>query len=399
MSERMLNIAPRSPFSGRHAQRKPAEAKSARPSIRVLAATLLCVASGGSLAEANTDDTVAGAQKPVQTPNSIFISGHSLTNEPLPSDLAAIAAGFGIPLSWNRQYLEGSTIQARSGTGKKGVDRANQPIDATAEIERPAQHATQPYDVLLITEQHSILGTLVWNDTAQNLSDFHDRFIRSNPNGVTFFFEPWLSLDDKSNPANWIAYERAAAPVWSCVVEGINEATAAKGRHDRMRSLPASLALAYLIERATQGEGIPAITQPDASATLDTLLTDDVHLTRLGSYYMALVVFAYTFNQSPQGAWHPADVSPEQAKALQQTVADFAAQPPSPVLSLADCRAYVRRSFMWTYLNYAGAVQWRPERGYFGALYTKLKIAPQWMALFASDSPKNPFSASAYRRE
>lgn len=367
--------------------------KTARATV--LAACLFFGAVASAAADPSSKPKTDGA--PMAAPQSLFVSGHSLTNEPLQSDIAAIAAGFGMPLTWNRQHLEGSTIEARSAEGSKGVDRANQPVDVFSEIARPAQHPERPYDVLLITEQHSILGSLVWNKTASHLRTFHNRFVASNPNGVTFFFEPWLSLDDKSKPARWIAYERAASPVWRCVVAELNLADQAGGGRDRLRSIPAALALAKLVELATRDGGLSGITQPTVRATVDSLFSDDVHLTRLGSYYISLVVFAYTFEHSPLGAWHPADVSQEQAKALQETAAAFVAETPAAALPLAECRDYVLQSFLGTYLSYAEAVQWRRDKGRVGALYLRAKLAVQWPRLFASDTADNPFSASAYR--
>jgi hypothetical protein len=347
-------------------------------------------------------------EQQVPVPQRMFISGHSLTNEPLPSDLAAIASSFGLQLSWNRQHLEGSSIKQRSRgeasddapwTGySQGFDRANRPIDVMAEFRRPVQHPNQPYDTLLITEQHSLLGSLVWNDTVRHLRDFHDRFIERSPNGLTYFYESWLSLDNKNDPKRWIAYEQAAAPVWRCIVQQTNVAIAAEGRRDRIRSLPAALALAGLIERATQGPGLPAITRESVRETVDSLVADDVHLTRLGNYYMALFTFAYVYRQSPNGAWHPADVTPEQARALQEVARTMAAQPQPATMPIVECRDYVRRSFLWTYLGYTDATHWRRERGFLGSLYFRLKLASQWLWLFFSDNPENPFGESAYKR-
>lgn len=377
--------------------------------IALLAGVLLLSQTMPGAAQSNvkTPSDLPGKQH-MPVPQRMFISGHSLTNEPLPSDLAAIASGFGFQFSWNRQHLEGSSIRQRSrgdASGNapwagyaQGFDRANRPIDVLAELGRPVLHADQPYDALLITEQHSLLGTLVWNETLRHLRDFHDRFIERSPNGVTYFYESWLSLDSKDDPKRWIAYERAAAPVWRCIVEQTNLAIAAEGRQDRIQSLPAALALAGLIERATQGADLPGITRGSVRATVDSLVADDVHLTRLGNYYMALVTFAYTSRQSPRGAWHPAEITAEQAQALQEVAATVAAQPQPAAMPLATCRDYVRKSFMWTYLGYTDATHWRRERGFLGSLYFRFKLAVQWLWLFSSDKPENPFTDAAYRR-
>ena len=333
-------------------------------------------------------------------PQSIFVSGHSLTNEPIPSDLSAIAAGFGLKLAWNRQYLEGSSIKQRSvGAGaaqrvdyRQGVDRANRPVDVLAELRSPTTHPGKSYDVLVITEQNNLLGSLVWNDTLRYLRDFQDRFIDTNPVGISYFYEPWISLDDKSDPKNWIAYERSAAPVWRCTVERVNQAIAATGRRDRIVTLPAALALAQLIERSTQGSGLPGVSRTTVRATIDSLVADDVHLTRLGNYYMALVSFAYIFDRSPLGAWRPDGVSEQEAVALQGVAGEFARQPQPSAMSYAACGDYVRKSFMWRYLGYLDSAYLRKEKGFWGSLLWRYKIAAQWLWLFSFESADNPFS-------
>lgn len=350
----------------------------------------------------------AAAENTAPSPHRILFSGHSLTNEPIPSDLTSIAASLGLNVLWNRQYLEGSSIKQRSlglalynarlTSDSQGLDYLNRPIDVPSELRRPSRHPDQPYDTLVITEQHNLLGTLAWNGTVRYLRDYHDEFIKHNSDGRTYFFEPWLSLDDKGDPSRWIAYERAAAPVWRCIVEQMNRVFVAEGRRDRMVSLPAALALAYLIERAApHGPGLPSITRSTMRSTLDSLFVDDVHLTRLGNYYIALVTFAYMFRKSPVGAWHPADVNIEQAKALQDVAATVTGVPQPAAMPIAACRDYVLRSFMWTYLSYSDVTHWRKERAYF-RYYIRFKFAAQWFWLFSRDTSKNPFTDAAYKR-
>ena len=53
----------------------------------------------------------------------------------------------------------------------------------------PAVVPGKPDDSLLITEQHGLLGTLLWNDTVRYLRHHHDRFIEGNAKGRTWFYE------------------------------------------------------------------------------------------------------------------------------------------------------------------------------------------------------------------
>ncbi len=379
-----------------------------RPAF-IIAGLFVTLSVSQSMAQNEADrSSFLKTGRQMAAPERVFISGHSLLSDPIPSDLAAIASSLGHPFIWRRQYLEGSSIKRRSfgddtegqswSGYTKGLTQADRAVSVLDELRRPEGHPDKPYDALLITEQHSVLISLVWNETPRYLRDFHDRFIAQNPNGTTFFYEPWLSIDNKNDPRGWIAYERAADPVWRCIVEQTNAAISSDGRRGRIRFIPVALALADLIERATQSQGVPGITRESVRATVDSLVADDVHLTRLGKYYVALVTFAFLSGISPHGAWHPADVSPEQAAVLQDVAGSFAAKAPPSVMSLQDCRDYVRKTFLWRYLRYEVATGWRGERGFFASLYLGARLAFQWYRLFSADGPENPFGAAAHPR-
>jgi len=298
-----------------------------------------------------------------RAPARVFISGHSLTDNPMPPYLAAIAGSLGQPVQWNRQYIVGSAIKYRTRgrdaeTGwagySMGLNREGQGLDVIDELRH------RPYDTLLITEQHGVLDSLLWHDTVRHLRHYHDRFIDGNPRGRTFFYEPWLGIDDKGDPRRWIAYERAASPVWQCIVTRINVSLAAEQRSDRIVSLPVGLALAELIERATQGQGVPAVSGATVRETVDRIVFDHVHLTGLGSYYVALVSYAALFDRSPVGAWAPDGVSAPQAASLQRIAWEAVSRlkTQSRPLPLEQCRGYVTGSFADLFYDHMRDTYW-----------------------------------------
>jgi hypothetical protein len=304
---------------------------------------------------------------------TVFVSGHSLTDQPIPDYLEAIARSLGAAHVWNRQYVVGSSIQRRTrgenpqasdwpgyrqGDNKDGSD-----LDVVAELRSPKTTGGKPYDVLLITEMHGLLISYLWLDTVRMLRHYHDVFISGNPQGRTYFYESWLSLLNKSAPASWIAYERKASPIWQCAATRINISLEHAGRKDRITPLPAGLALAELIARATEGKGLPGITAGSPRETVDRFLSDDVHLTSLGKYYMALVSYAAIYGRSPVGAWAPDGVDGKQAEAMQQFawsfISDFYAR--SRPLPLAECRKLIANEFNQSYWNYRLPEQsWSP---------------------------------------
>lgn len=348
--------------------------------------------------------TVTAAVEPAPpAAASVFISGHSLTDRPMPDSLAAIAGSLGTTLQWNRQYLVGSTIRERSRglvdgeTGwpgyRHGLNRDGEGLDVIAELRAPRTIGPGArYDLLLITEQNGLLGAMMWHDTVRYLRHYHERFIAGNADGQTWFYEPWMPISSRDDPSRWLAFERHASPLWQCVVTRVNLALAAEGRRDRIASLPASSALGELVRRATQAPGVPGLSGGSTRATVDRLFHDDVHLTPLGSYYMALVSYAAMFKRSPVGAWAPAGVSAEQAGALQRIAGEFMAsyRAGNRPLDLGQCRARLQDGFItefWTYVRDTTEPSMSPLR----AEFRRYKRQWHWQRTVRREDADNPF--------
>ena len=343
------------------------------------------------------------------TPERVFISGHSLVDQPLPSNLAAIAASLGTPIQWNRQYMVGSSLRARArganaapqagnwGGYRQGYNREGENHDILAEWRAPKTVSGGAYDSLLITEQHGLLGTLVWNDTVRHLRHHHDRFIDGNPQGRTWFHESWLSLNDKNDPRRWIAYERAASPIWQCLATRINVSLAAEGRADRITPLPAGVALAGLIERATQGAGVPGVSAADVRSTVDRIIKDNVHLTELGAYYISLVTYASMFERSPAGAWAPAGVDAVAAKSLQALAWELVEteRRDRRQLSLDECQHELQQAFIANYWAYTRDTFWMAELGPVHAWLRWAKYRVQWHWRLRRNGDENPLRHDA----
>jgi len=260
------------------------------------------------------------------------------------------------------------------------------------ELRQPRTIAGGRYDTLVITEVHDMLTALLAYDTVRYLRHFHDRFIDANPAGTTYFYEPWLSLDDKGDPRRWIAYERAASPLWQGVVTRINLSLAAEGRADRIVSLPAGAALAQLVERATQGPGLAGVSGASVRETVDSLVADHVHLTPLGSYYVALVTYALVFRRSPAGAWSPEGTGITQAASLQQLawdcVLDYHAN--NRPWDLQRCRTELQGSFIGRYGRYMRDMH-GPQLPTWRAYVRWIRHTMQWRRRFRQANVDNPF--------
>ncbi len=326
----------------------------------------------------------------------VFISGHSLTNVPMPEYLALIAQSLSHPLWFNHQIIVGSSIQNRTRGAppgeywsgyRQGNNREGAGLDVLQELRSPQTVSGGPYDTLLITELHGLAGSLIWEDTVPALLHFHNRLIEANPKAQTYLFEPWSNVRDVSQPADWVAYERAASPMWRCVATRVNMSLAARGRVDRIHTIPAGLALAQLIERATGSEGLPGITQESTAATVELLLSDQVHLTSMGNYFMALLNYSAIYQQSPLGAWAPQAVNALQAKSLQEVAwavmaADLAQ---TTALSLPSCQAQYREQFCRVFW-----AQWSQREKGLLASWKARRQAGQCVQRFSQSDASNP---------
>jgi len=350
----------------------------------------------------------------MQQGSNVFWSGHSLTDPPIPQMFAEISAGFGMPMQWNRHSMAGASMEARTRGRppnmngwdgyQQGFNRDGEDMDVIEELRSAATVSGEPYGLMVITDVHDFLWWLQSRDSVRLLRHYHERFIEGNAAGQTFFYQSWLNVNSLQNPGQWIDYERAAAPVWQCIATRINASLIAEGRNDRIKFLPASLALVHLAERATQSGGVPGITQATTAETLNRIFSDGVHLTDTGSYYVALVSYAFTREVSPVGAWAPEGMAPDEAKALQSLAWGFysAFRQTDRPLTLTECSALVRDSFAEHYWQYNDARAAHRENTWLAATWQKLrgpvrrrKNIAETQTAFADDNPLNPLRYDA----
>lgn len=335
---------------------------------------------------------------PSDAPKRLFISGHSLTDRPLPDYLAAIADDMGAPLQWNMQHIAGSSLRARtlgdgsvSGSGyRAGTDRDGRPINVLEELAPgPSEKA---YDTLVLNEVHTLLESLIWNDTIGNAVDYEARFFASNPDGQTYLYAAWLNVDDLDNPAGWIAYEKAATRAWQCTATTINDRLAEKGRTRPVRLIPAAQALAALVERAASEEGVAGLSAATPRATMERLFADDVHLTHLGNYYVALISHIALYGSLPSDPWVAPDLDPDQASALQRFARDFMVRWHRQQAKVEiDCPRYLADEFAGVYLAYVRDTKWRQDDGRLRAYYKWARFSRAWPKILRGEGPENPF--------
>jgi hypothetical protein len=269
----------------------------------------------------------------LSTLRHFHVSGHSLTARPMPDYLAALLSTRNAGVTWSETHLAGSSIRQRNALpGTKS-----------------------PSDFLLITEQHGVLGSLAWHDTRGELRNALASFRIVSPQAPAFFYVPWLGVDDMKAPDRWIAYERAATPVWGCVILDANKRRKTDAVGPPIRLIPVNLALAEWVEVAgTEG-----------------MFQDDVHLTSRGNYLAALVVYfsiagpesAVASTREPGFA--PPGLSIQQVAQMVEFAREFAATWPRrvPQMTSRECNAFLDASFQEDFWKYFHRTQPRASFG------------------------------------
>lgn len=240
----------------------------------------------------------------------ILLTGHSLVDNPLIDYVEDIATKSSDSFNYNQQNIPGSPIRVRTwgdgggnpawsgysaGKNRNGGDG----INFINEVRNPQTLGPgERYDTLVITEAHTSIPQILYENTIGYLRHYHDLMITGNSATRTFFYHSWLDVD-KTNPTLWIQHEKNSEVTWECVVSKVNQSLQAVGRTDRLKLLPSGGALVHLVEKimANEVSGISGTT----NAKLNVIFSDSVHLTTTGVYFMALVVYAATYGKKPTG--------------------------------------------------------------------------------------------------
>ena len=299
---------------------------------------------------------------------NVFISGHSLMDNPLAEDIATMAQAHGVNYNWNQQIGLGSPIRVRtSGNAsppnnwqgyRLGKNRDTFDMDVIAELANPATIGNNAqYDTLLITERTDIIDTILWEYTNSLLRHYHNRLLTGNINGETLFYQSWWSIDE-NNPQAWITHVSLMTNVWECVAEKVNLTLLADSLNPKIRVVPTGRALTDLLTRILNDE-VPGFSGTDI-AKIDQLFDDNVHLNREGIFYVAAVSYAAIFQASPVGTPIPADINQATGEALLQIAwenVNLYLTNYTPK-TMTQCRVIIENQICDSYYNFTN----RPEQ-------------------------------------
>lgn len=295
----------------------------------VLGALLVLGGDGGSAMSEEARGSSAWASKDQVR---AFYSGHSLS-EGVPEIVEQIARSLGHRLNFEVQVLGYSLLRQRTkGENHSasewpgyhaGHNRKGAGLNVAEELRRPQRLATgDKYDVLVVTERHDLPAVARKERTAFYLADMAKHLLAGNPDAGVLLYHTWLHIDPDA-PWPWIDYERAVSPMWECVASRANLDLPLRGESPLVRVLPGGIALAELVA-ALWEDKVPGVAASAAGARVRFLFSDNVHLSDIGRYYIALVHYAVLFGRSPEGAAIPVAIAPEAGRYMQTLAWQFA---------------------------------------------------------------------------
>ncbi|MGF1469590.1 MAG: hypothetical protein ACFCGT_26000 [Sandaracinaceae bacterium] len=231
---------------------------------------------GGPEGSPPSEGTTPGNLNPPVEDVHVFYIGHSLVGFRMPSMTSNLARSLERGSTWDAHIGIGANLgwiatQPQAGQGPP-------PLDALA---------TGSWDTVVMTEAIDLRDQLAGSDTIRWAGHFYQAAVRANPDVRVYLYETWHFRDRDYDWRQRLTDDRR---LWESIIDGVNR------RHEGpdMMLVPAGTALAVLVDRIAAGQ-VPGVSSDEA------LFHDSAHTTDLGDYFVACVMFATLYRQSPVG--------------------------------------------------------------------------------------------------
>jgi len=230
----------------------------------------------------------------------VILSGHSLT-DPMGHALPRLvqAAG-GAPGQIALSTIPGAPMDWRWN------NRTPQP-DARTDI--------AGFDVMVQTERVSLSGTRRWHNSDDEALRWARHAWENGAGGQgaeVLLYASWVSLDtgpgfedqgDEDSAFAWRERLDREFTGWEAIMAHVN-ADRPEGA-PQMRMIPATLVMAALYDAIAEGRA------PEGLDDIRQLFTDDIHLSPLGAWVVALTHYAVIYARDPRGLPGPEEAAPE----------------------------------------------------------------------------------------
>ena len=220
----------------------------------------------------------------------ILFIGHSLVGPTLPVMLEEAYRADGITVQVDAQIIDGAPL-------KTNWDQVSEVKGINARVAL----SNGAYDTVIMTEAVPLAGNIKYNKSAVYAWKYYDLAVSNNPETQVFMYETWSSLKadtdsfNKGDPnasAAWRGRLDQDYRLWKGIVDYVNLKRPAYVKP--MALIPAGQAMAMLHDEIAAGN------LPDLETIYD-VFSDDIHLNYIGLYFVALVHYAATSDNTPVG--------------------------------------------------------------------------------------------------
>jgi Secretion system C-terminal sorting domain len=219
-----------------------------------------------------------------------FYVGHSLVNFDMPAMVHGLVLNAGKTSIYGQQIINGSPLQY------------NYNNHATAQgTSYRIAFPNGGYNTLIATEAVPLQNHLTYSDTYKYADSLY-RYAKNNNNNNPvkyYIYETWHCTTtgtptgcsyDNNDDLVWQPRLLSDLQLWTGIVNYVKT----KFPSDQIFMVPAGQAFYRLTNRINAG-ALPGIT------SFTDLFYDDIHLTNKGNYFVACVMYATLFKQSPVG--------------------------------------------------------------------------------------------------
>jgi len=230
-------------------------------------------------------------------PLRVGMVGHSLLNHEIPQMLRLIAASRGKQITVYEQITNGTALNANwKNSDKSEKHPENKYGDLRAEMAK-----SPPFDAIVLTERVAIKDSIQWEDTLGSTIQWRNHALKHNPKAKVYHYTTWVGFHngdwwkDVPDAKTWRSRTVSDGQLYAKVsADAMADPRSTKG--PAIQLVPGHAAMGILFDALESGS------LPWLGTSIKAVMADDIHLKPIGNYYIACLMYATLFQDSPVGA-------------------------------------------------------------------------------------------------
>lgn len=232
-------------------------------------------------------------------PKKVGLVGHSLLNHTLPQMLRTISKSKGKDIVVYEQIINGSPLSVNWRDSAKSAEK--DPKNKYGDLKNEIAQAKPPFDTVILTERVAIAECIRWEDTVGNVIRWRNHALKFNPSARVMMYSTWVGVKegdwwkDVPDLATWRKRTEADGRLFAQVAaDATKDPRSTKGTPIGM--VPGHTAIGLLYDELAAGR------VSWLGKNIRAVMEDNIHLNKIGNYYIACVMYASIFGESPEGA-------------------------------------------------------------------------------------------------